>query len=200
MRAVSIAIAILLGLAAGTVGWLGVKWPPASAPDAAAWAQAITSAAAVVVALSVVFWQNGFEERRRRVAARSARIARLESIYQLACYVETVANKLVSETRGIPSPNPFVIESGHAECVAAGAALSKYIPEHFTTYDELEPFIRATAVQKAVEHYTQQASSLCRTNAMGNWLNGELSLLLPELKSASESLAFVVRTANDKKD
>lgn len=146
-----------------TVLWMLVGWPPTGSADMAAWAQALTTAAALIVALFMPVWQHHRELQQRDAEQRRTRALQLESAFQLGHAVQGVCEKVKAHcAHTIPSSTFF--RNAVGELHALRAMLDKFRPDHFDGYKELEPAVSVMSAADALiaqfrfaeEHADQQ--------------------------------------------
>jgi hypothetical protein len=119
---------------------------PSSAQDGAAWAQAISSVAAVAAALFVVIWQHHLQTAREEQARKQARAERFEAAFQLGEYLRVVADKVINHAAG--------------ELQAIGVALEKCHPADFASYRELKPLVAVMSATSALHQQLKHAMTM----------------------------------------
>jgi hypothetical protein len=184
-------------LIAGLIASLAALWryfPPASSGDAAAWAQAITSAAAIFAALFVVLWQHRLPIEREAGLSATKKFDRVEAAFQLAAYCSQVIEKVIQASESTQSPEMRVLEGALGELRAIGAAFEKYRAEDFATYSELKPLMTAIAVRHTAEIKVADACALGRKDLVGPELRSELPHLVTELRPQVEALRILAHT------
>jgi hypothetical protein len=144
-----IAMTVMFAVLVFLVGlWIG--HPPTNSTDNAAWAQAITSAAAVVVTFLVVLWQHQLQIVREQASRTSEHANRISTARELIGLVITVLRDLrTAAGEGSPPEK----EHGHAYLVIVGvqSAFAGLRLDDFGPVAESKPLLIANALMRAAQ-------------------------------------------------
>jgi hypothetical protein len=152
--AIAILIAVLLPLV-----WLWFRFQPGDPADGAAWAQAISSVAAIAAALFVVIWQHHLQVMRDEASRKQARAERLEAAFQLGEYVRVVAVKVIKHASG-KNADRIYLTNAAGELQAIGTALGKYHPADFYGYRELKSLMAVMSATAALAQQLEHALTI----------------------------------------
>ena len=136
--------------------WL---WPPGSSSEVAAWAQAVTTGAAVFAALFIGVWQHEAQRARDELSRRQLRANQTETAFQLASYVQSVCNKVIGyvSDKTFDPPDPLFLMNAAGELDAIGVAFQNYHPDDFGTYAQLQPLVGVMAARSALARQLEWA-------------------------------------------
>jgi hypothetical protein len=190
VRSVMMKISWLAGIALLIVAAASVAllrcWPPTSSADVASWGQAVSTTAAVVVALFVAAWQHEMQREREAGAMLRDKAPQCETAYQLAGYVETVCKKVLGSLKESHHPDRVYLTDAAGEFEAIGVAFEKYRPADFGTYEQLKPLVAIMAARAALLRHLERALSRMDAQAVRNEL---LASFDGAVKSIEENVA-----------
>ncbi|MBK6005942.1 hypothetical protein JJB11_07525 [Ramlibacter ginsenosidimutans] len=139
-------MAVVAALFAAAVFAVCLKqWPIKSSADAAAWAQAGTTVAVVVVALFMPAWQHERERTQRYADRAHERARRMESAFQLCYAVRAVCEKVAADTTHQPQSTAY-FRDAEGQLNAIRAMLGKFAPEDFDGHKELAPAVNVMSI------------------------------------------------------
>jgi hypothetical protein len=156
MKITCLAGVALLGVAIAALALLRA-WPPATSADVASWGQAVSTSAAVVVALFVAAWQHEMLRRREVILNLQEKADQCETAYQLASYVELVCKKVLDHLADNHHPDRTYLTNAAGELEAMGVAFDKYRPAEFGTYQQLQPLLSMMAARAALQRHLERA-------------------------------------------
>ncbi len=155
-----LAPSLLMGVLALTVVFgvhLWMQHPPSSPSDNAAWAQAVTATAAIIVTFIVVLWQHQLELRRARLSTLAVAAGRAEAAFQLASALKTICSKVQARSSGGADVDHVFLNSSMGELLALETGFSKFDAADFGDYAELKPLVAAMAARHALEAHLKHA-------------------------------------------
>ncbi|MFC5498164.1 hypothetical protein ACFPOE_11510 [Caenimonas terrae] len=169
-------------------------WPPTTSGDVATWAQAVSTTAAVVVALFVALWQQDAARNREETLRLKAKADRCEAAFQLGHYIRTVADKVIAHTSRQVATRVYLTNAA-GELDAIGVALDKYNPADFASYRELKPLIALMSARAAMLQQLNHALVGVDANNVSAALEGAFRGFIENIKSNVEEMKVLADEA-----
>lgn len=170
-----------------------VVWPPSSSTDMAAWAQALTTAAALVVALFIPLHQHERDRTERAANVAREKATQLESAFQLGIGTLSLCEKVLADAE-LERADSRYLRTALGEAMSLRAMLDKFELRHFDGFEELEPAVSVMAAADAMAVHLRESAARADSIQQKGYLKHALS---PMVESLREKVGKLKGVADD---
>jgi hypothetical protein len=181
----------------GTLSAALLRWPPTNSADTAAWAQAVVTAIAVVVALGIPIAQASVDRAKRASAALTDRANRYEAAYQLAWGTKTACENLLAQACTDAPVDRIYLTGVVAELDALAHAFKQYSPGELDGYREVMRVVTMSAICAALADQLRHSASRADAHPVNSEVRAGFERALASIKANVCRLKDLADEANE---